>query len=385
MGIYSEYLNRGMSFPEITAERKAQLMRLSKLRNGRDVLVYAADSRKANNAPVLILPEDLLPIGDQLANLKGSAIDVIIETPGGYAEVVEDIIRLLRDKYTEVAFIVPGMAKSAGTIMVMYGDEILMEPASALGPIDAQLNWRGKSYSAEAFLTGLEKIKEETDSKQALNRAYIPILQNISPGEIEDAQNALAFAKTLVTNGLCNGKFKKWTTHSSTGQPVTDEERTSRAAEIADKLCKHSEWLTHGRSIKISDLENMRLKIVDYSKNQEIFDAIRRYYTLLQMTFDTNIYKVFETPSSQIYRFLILERATTPISIGNKAIGEFVCGKCNNPTKIQMNFVKNTPLELGCVQYPANDMFKCPHCGMEHNLSEMRRQVELQAKKEVIR
>lgn len=88
--------------------------------------------------------EDLLPINDQLANLKGSALDLILETPGGSGEAAEDIVRSLRNRYNDLAIIVPGWAKSAGTIMVMAADEILMEPASALGPIDAQIFWPGE-------------------------------------------------------------------------------------------------------------------------------------------------------------------------------------------------------------------------------------------------
>jgi hypothetical protein len=45
------------------------------------------------------------------------------------------------------------------------------------------LSWQGKQFSADAFLEGLRKIKDETDKKQALNRALIPMLQNISPGK----------------------------------------------------------------------------------------------------------------------------------------------------------------------------------------------------------
>ena len=124
-----------------------------------------------------------------------------------------------------------------------------------------------------------------------MNRAYIPILQGISPGELQSAENALKFAKVLVTDWLARYKFKNWSTHSTTGQPVTEEERRARAEEIAGELCNHRRWLTHERSIKIDDLEGMRLRITDYSRSPELADAIRRYHTLLQMTFATNIYK----------------------------------------------------------------------------------------------
>ena len=196
MGIYSEYLQESMNFDELEAERKAQLKRIEEIR-GRDVLVYAANLSPQLRAPISIEYADLLPINDQLANLSGDALDLLIETPGGSGEVAEDIVKLLRGKYEDVAAIVPGAAKSAGTLVVMACDEILMEAASALGPIDAQIVWQGKQFSAEALLEGLKAIQDEVTKDGKLNLAYVPILNQISPGEIQGAKNALNFAQAL--------------------------------------------------------------------------------------------------------------------------------------------------------------------------------------------
>ena len=93
--------------------------------------------------------------------------------------------------------------------------------------------------------------------------------------------------------------------HSQTRVPVTPQEKKNRAEKIADSLCDHSRWLTHGRSIKIEHLRDMGLLIVDYSQQKDLCDAIRRYHVLLQMTFNGPAYKIFETPSSQIIRHVI--------------------------------------------------------------------------------
>lgn len=396
MGIYTEYIDRNMSFQELCIERKKQLKEISRLRDNRDIIVYASDLKKGSVAPILITYEDLVPFFDQLDNLKGNSIDIILETPGGYAEVVEDIVRYVRHKYKEVAFIIPGSAKSAGTIMVMSGDEILLEPTSSLGPIDAQLTWQGKVFSADAFLTGLDKIKQEVDDSGKLNRAYIPILQNISPGEIQHAENALDFAKKLVTKWLAEYKFRTWTVHSSTGKPVTNQDKEKRASEIAEQLCDHKTWLTHNKSIKIPDLATMRLKIIDYSKNAKLYDAIKRYYTLLYMTFETNIYKIFETINSQIYKYFIqqgIEQAlaqilpTTPaISPGVKLAKVHIkCNACNHVMLVQCNFEKDVPLGEDNIPYPSNDMLECQKCKASLNLADIRRQIELQVKKEVVK
>jgi ClpP class serine protease len=152
MGIYSEYLDRfvGGSFENLTKERKLQLKRISAIRE-RDVLVFAADLNKQIQQ-ISIDYSDLLPFTDQLSNLNGTKLDLILETPGGSGEVAEDLVKAMRNKYEDIAVIVPGWAKSAGTIMAMAGDEILMGPHSGLGPIDAQVFIRTNVFPRMRFL-----------------------------------------------------------------------------------------------------------------------------------------------------------------------------------------------------------------------------------------
>src|SRR5665213_1217506 len=312
MGVYGEYLNQPLArdFGLLTAERKKQLSRISQARGGRDVLVFAAHISKAVPG-ISIEYGDLAPINDLLSGLTADKLDLILETPGGSGEVAEDIVRILHSKYKEVAVIVPGWAKSAGTLLTMAADEILMGPSSALGPIDAQLIWQGKRFSADALLEAFEKIKQEVQSTGNLNKAYIPMLQGISPGELQSAENALSFAKDLTREWLVQYKFKNWSTHQTdavkVGQPVTLDDKRQRAEEIASKLGDHRKWLVHGRSINMQDLRDMRLLITDYSSNSELNDAILRYQALMQISFtSTNLYKIFETSNSQVLRFVAL-------------------------------------------------------------------------------
>lgn len=393
MGVYSEYLDKNLPFQDLVQERKRMLERISQIR-GRDVLSYAADVTKAQlGAQVALEYSDLLPITDQVANLGGKALDVILETPGGSGETAEDIVRILRDRYDSVDFIVPGMAKSAGTIMVMSGDEILMDSMSALGPIDAQIQFEGKQFSAEALIKGFEKIKDESDQTKSLNRAYIPMLQRISPGDLQHAQNALDFAKDLVTEWLSSYKFKNWNVHRthSPGSPVTRDEKVQRASKVAEDLCNHSAWKTHGRSIRIQDLHGIGVEVVDFGKDPELADAIRRYHVLLRMMFDTtSSYKVIETPKSQIMRFLV-SPASPPAPIPGPAAapdGVIVgvqCDRCKQEHQVQMDFDVEKLLQPGNTRFPANDILVCSRCGNQINVSGFRQQVEMQMKRKVAR
>lgn len=388
MGIYTEYLEKNLNFEQLLQERKKQLKIISNLRGNRDLLVYASDLTNKTQAPISIDYSDILPFKDQLNNLSGNSIDLIIETPGGIAEVVEDIVHLVRSKYDDVGIIIPGTAKSAGTILAMSGNEILMGVSSSLGPIDAQIINNNKRFSADAFLDGLKKIKDEISKTNKLNPAYIPILQNISPGEIQHCENAQKFSKILVTQWLSKYKFQRWDKHSSTGEPVKPEEKEKRANEIAEQLCKHSDWLTHGRSIKIPDLNKMRLLITDYSKNKELNEAITRYYTLLRMTLEsTNIYKIFETPESQIMRFSganVPPPSPAQNNDAKKVMVDFECPSCKSRYTIQANLAKGIALEKGKFPYPKDDKFNCPNCKAQSNLGQIRLQIEAQTRKKIV-
>jgi hypothetical protein len=391
LGIYGEYLNllQAGGLGALHQERKLQLKRIQDIR-GNDVLVIASDitgrPEKAR-APISIDYTDRMPVADQIEELTRRNIDVILETPGGNAESTEDIVNMLRNHFSGMlSFIVPGAAMSAGTIMVMAGDEILMEPDSSLGPIDAQIPMNGKWVSADACLTGLRKIQDEVMQSGHLNAAYIPILQNLSPGEIQAWQNAQDFSYELVWKWLVNGKFRLWTRHSTTGIMVTEEEKEKRAQEIADCLRNHSRWLTHSRSIKLNDLQHMGLLITDYSLQQDLSNAIRRYYTLLRMTFDSTLmYKLFETPDTQIYRFIgVPVNQPGEPQKPNIVVVEFTCSQCGTSSLIQANMEPGLAIQLNHLPFPTDNRFICPKCKFVHDLSSMRAQIESQANQRII-
>ncbi len=382
MGIFTEYLDKNLDWNGLQNERKKQLTRISEARDGRAVVTFAAAMTKPK---ISIDFDDRIHLVDQISNISGDKIDIILETPGGIVEVVEDLVKYIRGRFSEVGIIVPGYAKSAGTIMAMAGDEILMDSTSALGPIDAQISQNNKRFSAHAFLEGIEKIKTEVAAKGTLNRAFVPILQNISPGEIQECENALEFSQALVTSWLSMYKFKFWSTHGSTGLPVTEEERKDRANTIAKALCDHGRWLSHGRSITMNDLKDMRLKITDFGEDAELADAIRRYYTVLKITFDkTNVYKIYETPTSQLYKFAIPAGSPSIPQTSDRAILEVECANCKTKSKIQANLKEGVPLQEGVVGFPRDNVFICPVCKNRMDLSAFRGQIESQTRKKVV-
>ncbi len=373
MGIYAEYIDKKMSYADINSERQHQLQRIKAIRN-RDILVFASDMSK--QCPNGIQYGDLLPFYDKLASVKTKNIDIILETPGGDAVIVEDMVKRIRAQFGKFAVIIPGSAKSAGTIFAMAADEILMAKESSLGPIDAQIMRGGKVFSAGAFLEGIENIKRRTKEAGKLDPVYLPILYNVSPGEIQHCENAQMFSQKLVADWLRNYKFRSWNKHKN-GDMVTDCEKEQRAKDIAEKLANTGRWLTHGRSIHIEDLEEMGLKIHNIDDEIGLKDAVGRYYALLKLTFQSPIYKLFETIGGHI-EMRINEKKEAPVNtrLADSVIVEFICPKCHHKQILQGNFKPRLPLTMGAELFPSSNMVKCASCGTMTNLASLRQRIE---------
>jgi hypothetical protein len=252
-------------------------------------------------------------------------------------------------------------------------------------------------------LKGIQQIAAESDEAKSLNRAYIPILQRLSPGDLQNAQNALDFARFLVRDWLCEYKFKNWTVHrtNNAGTAVTQAQKTARAQVVADALCDHGKWLSHGKSIRLDDLRNLGLEITDYSTQPNLADAIARYHALLRISFDMSpVYKIVETPTTQISRVFNMQPqgilpilpsgkglAGSPITIPGDAglMVDLTCSNCGQNLKFQADFNILKPLQTGCIRFPASDEIACPTCKTKLQLGPVRQTIERQTNKKVAR
>jgi len=66
-------------------------------------------------------------------------IDLLLHTPGGLVLASEQIAYALRDHPAKVTVLVPHYAMSGGTLIALAADEVRMDAAAVLGPVDPQL------------------------------------------------------------------------------------------------------------------------------------------------------------------------------------------------------------------------------------------------------
>jgi hypothetical protein len=187
------------------------------------------------------------------------------------------MVAVLRKHYQTVNFIVPDIAMSAGTIFCMAGDKIYMDYASTLGPIDPQVPTPDNGGYVPA-LGYLDKVAE-ISAKGNLAPADVVLLKSLDLAKLALFEQAKDLSVDLLKKWLVEYKFKNWTQHRTTkpGAAVTDAERAERAEQIARDLADHKRWRSHGRSLDVVKLNELRIEIDDYSNDMPLRDAIRGY------------------------------------------------------------------------------------------------------------
>jgi len=211
-------------------------------------------------------------------------ICIVLATPGGVVEAVEKMVEVTRHHFSEVFFVVPTAAMSAGTIFCMSGDKIFMDYTSSLGPIDPQVPLSdGHLVPALGYIDKVNELIDKS-AQGKLTDAEFMMLQRLDLATLRRYEQARDLSVSLLKQWLVKYKFKDWAEHSTTnpGQAVTEQEKEQRAVQIAKDLSDNNRWHSHGRMIGINTLTSgLKLKIEDYTQEAELRQNLRVYSELL--------------------------------------------------------------------------------------------------------
>jgi len=118
---------------------------------------------------------------DLLHNVdRGRSLDLLIHTGGGDIDAAEKLITIVRTCVgtAKLRVIVPDFAKSAGTLMALGADAIVMSDVSELGPIDPQItvqdgngNWIRHSVQSylDAYDTYAKALRDSPGDSSCRN------------------------------------------------------------------------------------------------------------------------------------------------------------------------------------------------------------------------
>lgn len=399
--ILNEYLNKRMGLIDLQSELQKLIKDYNKY-TGRYLFVYSSDINKGRTrgVDVSLIQDDFYNIQDILRESTENNIDFYIETPGGSGEAAEEIAKFLRKKFKEVNFIIAGEAKSAGTILSLSGDNIYMTDTGSLGPIDAQVRMGRSTISAHDYKEWVDSKREEAAKNGSLNPFDAVMVAQISPGELYGVINSLEFAKDLVKSWLEEFKFKNWTKTRTNGTDVTPEMRKERANQVAEMLCDHTTWRTHGRSLKIEDLKEV-LVIERIDDDPKLADIVYRIKTVIRLILDSStVYKLFFTDELQLSKtFTVSSGNNMPMAHpfqGKKPQQKQIdavelnvqCPKCkkrhnvNGYLDIDSKTIKTAKVPTNN-NINENDVLICDNCNFALDLKPIKNQVESQTKRKV--
>lgn len=139
----------------------------------KQIIDLTTEIQKIRKNPILILDlkdvrkSDVLKTHSLLFDKHYDALDVILQTPGGDIDAAFLYSKLLRKSAKELNIIVPLYSKSAGTLICLIADKILMTELSELGPLDTQMkeDQEGSSPEFGSALNGfkaLEQVQQHT-------------------------------------------------------------------------------------------------------------------------------------------------------------------------------------------------------------------------------
>jgi len=391
MGLMGEYINRKMSAEELEIELLRLIGEYNRIRDKDTYLFVYAGAIGKQIPDITISMDDYYIIFDMLKDVEKKELDFYIETPGGSGEAAEEIARSLRSKFDHINFVVSGEAKSAGTILALSGNDILMTKSGSLGPIDAQIKIGRTIISAYDYIEWIREKRKEAEKHGKLNPLDATMVAQISPGELSLVYYALKFAEDLVVEWLSKYKFQDWKITETRKIPVTEEMKESRAREIANALTNHGKWRTHGRSIKIEDLESIGLKITRIDDYPNIADTVYRIQTVIRLLFsNTTTYKIFATADEKIFKQAVAigSPPKIPVKIADVAEFEVKCPQCGKVYKLYAKFVENPKIDEdlqknGFISFPKDNKLTCD-CGFEIDLMGIRNDLETRIGKKIL-
>lgn len=207
------------------AERQKLYLQLA---NERQAGVIALVTGDRPGLETQIAPDSVQFIGDLLDRYQDcKKISLILYTRGGDTLAAWSLVNLLREFCGKLEIIIPAKCHSAGTLICLGADQLVMTKQATLGPIDPSVNTPvnpaipGKSeelrlpVSVEDIAGFIEMAKKEggLNSQEQLGHVYMQLANAVHPvalGRVQRARGQIQklAAKLLSMHMTKKGKIK---------------------------------------------------------------------------------------------------------------------------------------------------------------------------------
>lgn len=256
------------------------LIRAIQTRSRRKLICYVTGERAG------ISREDTLGFVDLLYDLApDQPVDLLLHTHGGEIDAAEKLITMVQKLAgdAEIRAIVPDCAKSAGTLMTLGADVVVMSDTSELGPIDPQIALQDANgnlipHSIQSHLDAYmhhSKVLEENPG----NEVSRLMLNKLDPATITLFESVRARAQKLAEELLAQGMFRK---------------NSGNTTMIAQALMNTRRWRSHGQMIDWQDARTLGLNVEYVAGQSPCWRELWQLYCLQRLEIDDG-HRLFES------------------------------------------------------------------------------------------
>lgn len=229
---------------------------LEAARGSRAIVYWTTPAARISQASVVPFYDQLSAIG------KRERIDLFLFTDGGDTEVPWRLVSLIREFAASFAVLIPHRAMSAGTVLALGADEIVMTPLGVLGPIDPSRTHpllprregapEAEPISVQDMRHAMQFIREAagpdaTYTPDAMAEIFKALFDKIHPLAIGAIEQSYALSKLIATRCL--------ETHMDASADA------AKIKGIVDRLC--DEFKSHAYQIGRHEARALGLNVVD--------------------------------------------------------------------------------------------------------------------------
>lgn len=214
--------------------------------------------------------DDVVGFVEMLHNIEPEQnVDLLLHTRGGDVDAAEKMMTLVHATVGCGRFrvIVPDFAKSAGTLMVLGADSLIMSDSSELGTIDPQIlshdeNGKETRHSVlsylDAFDTYAQALKKDPDDPVART-----MLNKLDPTTHKTFESIRNRARNFAEDQL--------------------KRKGRNFSQIAGALLDTARWPSHGQMIKWQDVKELGLPVEYLSPRSKRWQKYWQLYCLLRL------------------------------------------------------------------------------------------------------
>lgn len=196
---------------------------------------------------------------------KSKGLDLILHTPGGDIAATESIIDYLHSIFEKnIRAIVPQIAMSAGTMIALSSERIMMGKQSSLGPIDPQIG----GVACGAVLDEFNQAKEDVKKDISSLGLWQVIISKYNPTFLVACARAQEWSTELAEKWIKDGPHKK---------------------TIIETFSDHTSNKSHSRHISKNKCKEVGLNIEDMENDHDLQDLILTLHHCYMIFFDKTI------------------------------------------------------------------------------------------------